>query len=139
MDVLGIVLAAVLVVVTIGFVAQPFLRGQSPGAAPSLTKTRPREVIELLEERDRALLAVQELDFDLQAGTISPADYRRLVGPLRNDAASTLRQLAELSDSRQTLRQAKSADGLPAAQESSALKRQRPARTAPGVSREVHR
>lgn len=139
MDVLGIALAAVLVVLTIVFVARPFLRGQSPGAGPSLAKTRTREVIELLEERDRALLALQELDFDRRAGTISPADYGRLIGPLRNDAASTLRQLAELPRSRQAVRQAKSADGLPTAQESSDLKQQPPARTAPGVPREVHR
>ena len=47
----------------------------------------------LVEERDRALAALKELEFDHRTGKISDADYRELVGPLRREAAEALRAL----------------------------------------------
>jgi cytochrome c-type biogenesis protein CcmF len=48
----------------------------------------------LLERRDRALAALKELEFDHRTGKISDSDYRSLLGPLRRDAAETLRAAA---------------------------------------------
>ena len=46
-----------------------------------------------LEERDRALAALKELEFDHRTGKISDEDYRALVGPLRRQAGEALRAL----------------------------------------------
>ena len=47
----------------------------------------------LAEERDRALSALKELEFDHRTGKVSDNDYRELVGPLRRQAAEALRAL----------------------------------------------
>ena len=47
----------------------------------------------LAEERDRALAALKELEFDHRTGKIGDDDYRALVGPLRREAAAALRAL----------------------------------------------
>jgi hypothetical protein len=47
----------------------------------------------LAEERDRALAALKELEFDHRTGKVSDADYRAQVGPLRRRAAEALRSL----------------------------------------------
>ena len=47
----------------------------------------------LAEERDRALAALKELEFDHRTGKIADADYRELVAPLRRQAAEALRAL----------------------------------------------
>ena len=49
--------------------------------------------IALAEERDRALAALKELEFDHRTGKVSDEDYRTQVGPLRQHAAATLRAL----------------------------------------------
>jgi len=97
--VLGLLLAATVVVL----VALPFLR--EPVAAddrldaPSEAESRR---LELIEERDRALAALKELEFDHRAGTVDDEDYRSLIGPLRQTAAAALRALdvygAEMSE-----------------------------------------
>jgi hypothetical protein len=49
--------------------------------------------LELVEERDRALVALKEFEFDHRTGKVSDADYRELIGPLRRRAVDTLRAL----------------------------------------------
>jgi hypothetical protein len=49
--------------------------------------------LELVEERDRALAALKELEFDHRTGKVSDVDYRELIGPLRRRAIETLRSL----------------------------------------------
>jgi hypothetical protein len=49
--------------------------------------------VRLEEERDRALAALKELEFDHRTGKISDPDYRELVAPLRRQAAEALRVL----------------------------------------------
>jgi len=87
---LGIVLAAVVVLV----VALPFLREPTTVDdrldAPGEDEVRR---LGLIEERDRALAALKELEFDHRAGTLGDRDYRELVGPLRQAVASALRAL----------------------------------------------
>ena len=52
-----------------------------------------RRRLELAEERDRALAALKELEFDHRTGKVSDEDYRQMIGPLRRQAADALRAL----------------------------------------------
>ncbi len=47
----------------------------------------------LMDERDHALAALKELEFDHRTGKIDDADYRSLVGPLRRAAAEALQAI----------------------------------------------
>ena len=90
----ALALGAMLAVVVVVFVARPFLRDPSP-ASDRLDELAPeaRERLALAEERDRALAALKELEFDHRTGKISDEDYRAQVGPLRRRAAEVLRAL----------------------------------------------
>jgi hypothetical protein len=90
----ALVIAALVAVAAVVLAALPFLRDPSP-AADRLERQDEleRRTLELAEERDRALAALKELEFDHRTGKISDEDYRRLVGPLRVRAAQTLRAL----------------------------------------------
>ena len=52
-----------------------------------------RHRLALLEERDRTLAALKELEFEHRTGTVSDEDYRAQLGPLRRDVASALQEL----------------------------------------------
>jgi len=90
----ALAVAAVLAVVAVVFVARPFLRDPSP-ASDRLDELAPeaRKRLALAEERDRALAALKELEFDHRTGKVSDEDYRAEVGPLRRRAAEALRAL----------------------------------------------
>jgi hypothetical protein len=95
-DALALVLAAALAVACVVFVSRPFLR--EPALTPEADRLAEpsadeRRRLSLLEERDRALAALKELEFDHRTGTVSDEDYRALVGPLRRQAAEALRAL----------------------------------------------
>jgi hypothetical protein len=94
MDFAAVILAVLLAVACVAFVAQPFLREPAPDD-DRLDEVSPREGerMRLAEERDRALAALKELEFDHRTGKISDADYRELVAPLRRQAAEALRGL----------------------------------------------
>ena len=87
---LGVVLAVACVL----FVARPFLHNPAP-TSDRLDEPGPQDEIRtaLAEERDRALAALKELEFDHRTGKVSDEDYRALVGPLRRRAAEALRAL----------------------------------------------
>jgi hypothetical protein len=88
----ALVIGALLAIASAVVVAAPFLR--EPTAADdrllSPDKTQQRRLA-LAEERDRALGALKELEFDHRTGKISDDDYRAQVGLLRRRAAETLR------------------------------------------------
>ena len=91
---LALVIAAVLAIAAVVFVARPFLREPAPrddvlGAPGEVERRR----LALAEERDRALAALKELEFDHRTGKISDEDYRAQVGPLRRAAAEALKAL----------------------------------------------
>jgi hypothetical protein len=90
----ALVLGAILAVVAVVFVARPFLRDPAP-ASDRLDELAPeaRRRLMLAEERDRALAALKELEFDHRTGKVSDEDYRAQVGPLRRRAAEALRAL----------------------------------------------
>jgi hypothetical protein len=91
---IALVVGALLAVACVLLVALPFLR--EPRTRDDRL-ARPGELeqrrLELAEERDRALAALKELEFDHRTGKISDEDYRQLVGPLRRRAADALRAL----------------------------------------------
>jgi hypothetical protein len=90
----ALVLGVLLTVGAVVLVALPFLREPSAEDdrldAPGEAEERH---LALLEERDRALAALKELEFDHRTGKIADADYRELVAPLRQAAARALRAL----------------------------------------------
>lgn len=90
----ALLLAAALAVVCVVAVALPFLREPDPetDALDELDEGERRRLA-LLEERDRALSALKELEFDHRTGTINDQDYREQVGPLRREAAAALQAL----------------------------------------------
>ena len=87
-------LGALLAVACVVLVAAPFLRDPHP-ADDRLDEPGPQDEIRtaLAEERDRALAALKELEFDHRTGKVSDEDYRAQVGPLRRRAAEVLRVL----------------------------------------------
>ena len=84
----ALVVGAVLAVACVVLVALPFMREPQPQddalARPDESEQRR---LALSEERDRALAALKELEFDHRTGKVSDDDYRELVGPLRRRAA----------------------------------------------------
>ena len=87
---LGVLLAVLCVL----FVARPFLRDPRPvDDTLDLPAEVERDRIALAEERDRALAALKELEFDHRTGKLSDEDYRAQVGPMRRRAAEALRAL----------------------------------------------
>jgi len=91
---MSIALAVVLAVGVVVLVALPFLR-EPTVADDRLDAPTPEEEqrLALLDERDRALGALKELEFDHRTGKIGDADYRELIGPQRRAAAAALRAL----------------------------------------------
>jgi hypothetical protein len=85
---LALALGAALAVACVVLVARPFLR--EPHAREDVLLEPDRARLELAEERDRALAALKELEFDHRTGKVSDDDYRALVGPLRQRAATLL-------------------------------------------------
>ena len=87
---LGVAVAAGAVLL----VAAPFLR--EPVAADDrldAVGAEEEERLRLVEERDRVLAALKELEFDHRTGKIGDEDYRSQVGPLRRTAAGALSRL----------------------------------------------
>ena len=91
---MSIAIGILIAVGAVVLVALPFLR--EPAAADDRldapTAEDERRLV-LVEERDRALAALKELEFDHRTGKIGDEDYRELVGPLRRDAARALRAI----------------------------------------------
>jgi hypothetical protein len=94
MTLVALLLGAALAVACVIYVARPFLREPEPidDRLDQLGEDERRRLA-LAEERDRALAALKELEFDHRTGAVSDDDYRALVGPLRRQAAEALRSL----------------------------------------------
>jgi hypothetical protein len=86
----GVLLAVACVLL----VARPFLRDPQPlDDRLDQPAEREQERIALAEERDRALTALKELEFDHRTNKVSDEDYRAQIGPMRRRAAEALRAL----------------------------------------------
>jgi hypothetical protein len=90
----SLMLAAAVAVAAVLLVAVPFLREPTP-REDTLREPRAagKRQLELAEERDRALAALKELEFDHRTGKLSDTDYRELVGAYRRRAAAALQAL----------------------------------------------
>ena len=89
----ALVLAALVAVAAVLLVAVPFLREPVPRDDTLQEPGGSKRALELAEERDRALAALKELEFDHRTGKLSDADYRELVGVYRRRAAAALQPL----------------------------------------------
>ena len=91
---LAVLLAILLAVGAVAFVARPFLAEPEPedDRINGLTPAE-QERLRLLERRDRALAALKELEFDHRTGKVADADYEASVGRLRREAAEAMRAL----------------------------------------------
>ena len=90
MILLGVLLAAaVVVLVALPFLREPVTADDQLDAPTDADERR----FALADERDRALAALKELEFDHRTGKVDDDDYRDLVGPLRQAAAAALRAL----------------------------------------------
>ena len=82
MTALAIAIGALLAAACALYVALPFLREPDPSSdlldEPGALE---RRALELAEQRDRALAALKELEFDHRTGKISDDDYRELDRP----------------------------------------------------------
>jgi hypothetical protein len=88
--VIGAALAvACVIIVALPFLREPAARDDRLEAPDELEQRR----LAVAEERDRALAALKELEFDHRTGKISDEDYRAQVAPLRRRAAEALRAL----------------------------------------------
>ncbi len=91
----AVILAAILAIAAVLAVARPFLRRFQEGRGENLgDDAADLERLRLLEERDRALGALRELEFDHRTGKVSDHDYRRMIGGLRAEAAAVLSALS---------------------------------------------
>jgi len=90
----ALVLAGLLAVLCVVWVARPFIREPEP-EDDTLAEPEARRLA-LLDERDRALAALKQLEFDHRTGTVSDEDYRAAVGGLRREAAGAIRALDAL-------------------------------------------
>lgn len=92
----ALVLAGALAAACVIYVARPFLREPALAADDDRLgelDAGERERLALIEERDRVLAALKELEFDHRTGKVSDEDYRALVGVLRAEAARALKAL----------------------------------------------
>jgi hypothetical protein len=98
----ALLLGALVAVAAVLFVARPFLR--EPNAAHDRLDdldAAARRRLELAEERDRALGALKELEFDHRTGKISDEDYGAQILELRRRAAEALRALDDRTSVRE--------------------------------------
>jgi hypothetical protein len=88
----ALLIGALLAIGCVVLVAVPFLREPAPADDRLLRPDAAQQRrLAAAEERDRALAALKELEFDHRTGKVSDDDYRRLVPVLRQRAAETLR------------------------------------------------
>jgi hypothetical protein len=101
---LALILAALLAVACVVLVALPFLREPEPDRdVLNEPDEAERRRIALVEERDRALEALRELELDHRTGKVSDEDYRRLHGALRRQAADALATLEAKTPAKRAL------------------------------------
>jgi|tagenome__1003787_1003787.scaffolds.fasta_scaffold20968188_5 hypothetical protein len=100
----AILLGALIAALAVLLVALPFLR-RPDGLDDSLDEPSDAEErrLILIEERDHALAALKELEFDHRTGKVDDIDYRAMVGPLRRAAADALQALDKQTPKREVL------------------------------------
>lgn len=92
MDIGAILLFLAVLVVTVLFIARPFLDKRQPEVAAG-----GHELSALMAERDSIITALQELDFDNSLGKIPAEDYPQQRAALLQHGAEVLRKIDLLS------------------------------------------
>lgn len=92
MDIGAILLFLAVLVVTVLFIARPFLDKRQPAVAAG-----GHELSALMAERDSIITALQELDFDNSLGKIPAEDYPQQRAALLQHGAEVLRKIDLLS------------------------------------------
>lgn len=92
-DPLALILIGVAAAAAIVLVATPLLRAGSREERLDAIGEGQRHRLALREERDDALAALRELEFDHRTGKIADVDYRPLVAQYRRRVASALEAL----------------------------------------------
>jgi hypothetical protein len=104
MSTVAVVLAALLALACVAVVALPFLREpEADEDALNAPDAATRRQLALVEERDRALAALRELELDHRTGKVSDEDYRALHASLRHQAAAALAALERKSPAKRAL------------------------------------
>jgi hypothetical protein len=99
---MAVVISLGIAVVVVAFVAAPFflLAGRSSegtGKEPD----GPDALRDLLAEKETIYAAIQELDFDLKSGKLSPEDHQALRQRHEAQAAGVLKRIDELQQASQ--------------------------------------
>jgi hypothetical protein len=92
----ALILGALIAVAAVVLVALPFILHHGEDDELDEPSARGERRLALVEERDRALAALKELEFDHRTGKIDDGDYRALVGSLRRAAAEALQAIDAL-------------------------------------------
>ena len=95
MTALAYILGALLAAAAVVGVALPFVRSAEVDRGDLFDDLDPaaERLLVLAEQRDRALEALKELEFDHRTGKVSDEDYQEQTGLLRQEAAAALRSL----------------------------------------------
>ncbi len=73
-----VVIAAVLVIVVVSFIAWPLFRNTTKPLPPGIDAARREESPDLEIEKQNILTSLRDMESDLQGGTLSQTDYERL-------------------------------------------------------------
>jgi hypothetical protein len=87
----AVIVLLMLAVAVVGLVALPLVRDQTAETAPPDARR-----LALLERRDAALQALQDLELDHQSGKLTDVDAERERQTLRDEAVATLAELEGL-------------------------------------------
>ncbi len=94
---MAVVISLGIAVLVVAFVAAPFflLAGRSSEGAAKVSDA-PDTLQDLLAEKETIYAAIQELDFDLKSGKLSPEDHLDLRQRHEGQAAAVLKRIDEL-------------------------------------------
>jgi hypothetical protein len=101
---MAVVIALGIAVAVVAFVAAPFflLTGRPSEETSKNPDTTSVALAELLAEKETIYAAIQELDFDLKSGKLSPEDHGALRRRHEAQAAAVLKRIDELQGGIQT-------------------------------------
>ena len=94
---MAIVIALGIAMAVFAFVAAPFFLGNNREERADSDSGHPTaELQDLLAEKETIYAAIQELDFDLKSGKLSPEDHGALRQRHEAQAAGVLRRIEEM-------------------------------------------
>lgn len=107
---MAVVISLGIAVVVVAFVAAPFflLTGRPSEAQPK-GPDGSEGLTELLAEKEAIYAVIQELDFDLKSGKLSPEDHEALRQRHEAQAAAVLKRIDELQGAAQAAERSRGA------------------------------